>query len=133
MIRYIREIFLNATDRSLYTQPAKKEREYAMSPDFICNRITELRLKKGVTDAHMSRDFGHSKGYMNKISKGMALPSLAEFLVICEYLGVTPEVFFVEGCSNPYLLDKLIDEAKNLSDEDVSLLIKTAERFKLNT
>lgn len=104
-----------------------------MSPDFIRNRITELRLEKGVTEARMSRDLGHSKGYMNKISKGMALPSLTEFLVICEYLGVTPEIFFHEGCSNPYLMGKLIDEAKDLLDRDMSLLINAAERLKPNT
>lgn len=42
----------------------------------------------------MNYDFGHSKSYVQSISSGRALPSLLEFLYICDYFGVTPAEFF---------------------------------------
>lgn len=34
-----------------------------MDEQFIRNRITELRVKKGVSEYRMSMDLGHSKSY----------------------------------------------------------------------
>lgn len=42
----------------------------------------------------MSLDLGHSKGYIQSISYGRALPSMSEFPYICEYLGISPKEFF---------------------------------------
>ena len=50
-----------------------------MYDSFVRNRITELRMKKGVTEYRMSRDLCHSKSYIQSISSGKALPSLSEF------------------------------------------------------
>lgn len=36
--------------------------------EFTKERITQLRLKKGVSEYKMSYDLGHSKGYVNNIS-----------------------------------------------------------------
>lgn len=65
-----------------------------MTDSFIRERITELRIKKGVSEYKMSTDLGHSKSYIQSITSGRALPSLSEFLYICEYLSVTPKDFF---------------------------------------
>ena len=35
-----------------------------MEMEFIRNRITELRLKKGVSEYQLSYDLGHSKNYI---------------------------------------------------------------------
>ena len=67
-----------------------------MDLQFIRDRISLLRLKKNVSEYRMSTDLGHSKSYMQSISSGRAVPSLGEFLYICEYLGVTPREFFDE-------------------------------------
>lgn len=64
-----------------------------MTDSFIRERITELRIKKGVSEYKMSTDLGHSKSYIQSITSGRALPSLSEFLYICEYLSVTPKDF----------------------------------------
>lgn len=104
-----------------------------MSPDFIRNRITELRLKKGIAETRMSLDLGHSRSYMQGISNGRALPSMTEFLAICDYFEVTPKEFFDAEGSNSYLLDKLMDEAEGISDDDALLLINMVKRLKQNT
>ena len=53
-----------------------------MDADFIRNRITQLRLQKGVSEYQMSYDLGHSRSYMYNISSGIALPPMLEFLQI---------------------------------------------------
>ena len=44
-----------------------------MNEDFVRERITALRLKKGVSEYQMSYDLGHSRGYIYNISSGKAL------------------------------------------------------------
>jgi len=101
-----------------------------MDADFIRRRITELRLKKDVSEYKMSLDLGHSRSYIQGISNGRALPSMMEFFYICDYLGVTPQAFFDEGIENPALLQKAIEEMRSLSDKDILSLLSLIERFK---
>ena len=51
-----------------------------MDENFIRKRMTELRMKKGVSEYQMSLDMGHSRNYIQNISNGRALPSMPEFL-----------------------------------------------------
>lgn len=103
-----------------------------MNERFVRNRITELQIKKGVSEYKMSLDLGHSKSYVQSISSGKALPSFSEFLYICEYLGVTPKEFFDTDIAEPQLVRKLTSSAQQLSTEDVAVLINVAERFLKN-
>ena len=68
-----------------------------MFEDYIYNRISELRLLKGVSAREMSLDIGQSEGYINSIENKRTLPSMSMFLFICDYLGVTPAEFFEPG------------------------------------
>ncbi len=101
-----------------------------MNSDYIVNRITELRLKKGVAEHRMSLDLGHSRSYMQGISSGRALPSMTEFLAICDYLEVSPKDFFDEGNLNPSLLQTTLDKLKGLSENDLLIIYTIAERFQ---
>lgn len=96
---------------------------------FIARRITELRMKKGVSEYKMSLDMGHSSGYIQSISSGRALPSMGEFLYMCEYFGITPEEFFAEENKNPILLNRLTDFAQSLSEENLNLIVALAEKL----
>ena len=82
-----------------------------MDETFIRDRITQLRLRKGVSEYQMSYDLGHSRGYVYNISSGKALPPMKEFLVICDYFEITPQQFFDETTQNPELIQKAIDTA----------------------
>ena len=64
--------------------------------NFFAERMTALRLRRGISEYKMSLDMGHSGSYINSIASGKALPSMGEFLYMCEYLGVTPAEFFDE-------------------------------------
>ena len=96
---------------------------------YIANRITALRIQKNVSEYKMSLDMGHSSGYVQSISSGRAMPSMGEFLYMCEYFGITPEEFFAEENKNPILLNRLTDFAQSLSEENLNLLVSLAEKL----
>ena len=101
-----------------------------MNETFIRERITELRIQKNISEYKMSLDLGHSKSYIQSISSGKALPSMSEFLYICEYLGITPKEFFVFFNSEVLKLHQLFISAKELPNEDLDALIYLANRLK---
>lgn len=72
-----------------------------MNTEFVRERITQLRLQKGVSEYKMSYDLGHSRGYINNISSGKSLPSMVEFFAICEYFGISPIEFFEGNIEDP--------------------------------
>ena len=100
-----------------------------MDFQFIRDRISVLRTKKNVSEYRMSTDLGHSKSYIQSISSGRSMPSLGEFLYICEYLGVTPREFFDVDMKEPQLVQKLYELTRNMSKADLNVLISTAERL----
>ena len=100
-----------------------------MDFQFIRERISILRTKKNVSEYKMSTDLGHSKSYMQSISSGRSMPSLGEFLYICEYLGVTPKEFFDENISEPQLVQRLYQLTRDMPEADLKILISTAERL----
>ena len=101
-----------------------------MDEAFIRNRITELRLKKGVSEYRMSTDMGHSKSYIQSITSGRSMPSLPEFLFMCEYFGITAHEFFDSGIKNPALLQEAIDGLKTLNDDDLNLILGNIKRLQ---
>lgn len=104
-----------------------------MDADFIRERITRLRIRKGVSEYKMSYDLGHSRGYVNNISSGKTLPSMTEFLAICEYFDITPAEFFDERQKDPTTVKTIKDMLGQLDEEDVELVRLTVERLAKNT
>ena len=98
--------------------------------EFVRNRITQLRISKGVSEYKMSYDLGHSRSYVNNITSGKALPSLAEFFAICEYFDITPVEFFDQNITNPYAANKAYEVIKSLNENDIELLLDVARRLK---
>ncbi len=98
--------------------------------EFIRNRITQLRIAKDVSEYQMSLELGHSKSYIQGITSGRALPSMNEFISICDYFGITPKDFFDNNIDNPALVQELLSAVGNLNDGDIELLINIADKFK---
>lgn len=93
------------------------------------DRITQLRLKKGVSEYQMSYDLGHSRGYIYNISSGKALPPMKEFFSICDYLEVTPQQFFDESAQNPELIQKALEGMRQLDEDDMLMLLGIINRM----
>lgn len=100
-----------------------------MDEKFVRERITQLRLRKGVSEYRMSYDLGHSRGYVHNISSGKALPPMKEFFAICDYFGLTPQQFFDEGTQNPELIQKAIVGMKQLDETDLLMLLGLINRL----
>ncbi len=101
-----------------------------MFEDYIYNRISELRLLKGVSAREMSLDIGQSEGYINSIENKRTLPSMSMFLFICDYLGVTPAEFFEPGNRDPAAMRELLAEARRLSPEELRLVTAVMRAMK---
>lgn len=101
-----------------------------MYEDFIRERITQLRLNKGVSEYQMSYDLGHSRGYVYNISSGKALPPLKEFFAICDYFQITPQEFFDESIPNPTLIQEALAGIKTLPEDDLLLLLDIINRMR---
>jgi len=101
-----------------------------MDVGFIRERITKLRIEKGVSEYKMSYDLGHSRGYINNISSGKVLPSMAEFLSICDYFHMTPSEFFCEGEHNPNEVNDVFVMLNSLSKADFQLVLQLISRLQ---
>ena len=100
-----------------------------MTAAFVRERITQLRLQKGISEYKMSYYLGHSRGYINNISSGKSLPSMTEFFAICEYFNITPIEFFDVKISNPTLSAELSNCLSQLNEDELDLILKIAYKF----
>jgi len=100
-----------------------------MDAEFVRNRITQLRLQKGVSEYKMSYDLGHSRGYINNISSGKTRPSMTEFFAICDYFGITPVEFFNTEVVNPTLMSQTLESLSKLSEDDLQLTLLNIKRL----
>lgn len=103
-----------------------------MDAQFIRDRISSLVVKMNVSEAKMSLDLGHSNSYIRSITSGKSLPSMQEFLSICNYFEITPQEFFDENLQDPLAVHKLYSIARRLPAEDVSALLTLAEHLDKN-
>lgn len=100
-----------------------------MDVEFIRERITQLRIQKGVSEYKMSYDLGHSRGYINNISSGKTLPSMTEFLAICDYFDITPVEFFDIKAINPKLSKNILTAIEQLDEDDLELTLTNIKRL----
>ncbi len=100
-----------------------------MDEQFIRDRITELHMAADKSEREMSLDLGHSASYINSIASGRITPSLREFLYICEYLNVTPEMFFKKSKELTPNIIKLMSLISELDDEDLELIFILVKRL----
>lgn len=90
-------------------------------------RLAKLRTEKGASARDMSLSIGQNAGYINNIENGKALPSMAGFFFICEYLGITPQEFFDFESEQPELLESVIDNLKRLDKRQLKNISEIVE------
>ena len=95
--------------------------------EWFAQRLTQLRMEKGVSARDMSISLGQSESYINKIENRRTLPSMSGFIYICEYLGITPQEFFNTGAESPQKTRELLnilDKLNSRQTEHVLQIIK---------
>lgn len=90
-----------------------------MYEDLFCERLTKLRMTKGVSAREMSLSIGQSANYIFNIESKRSLPSMTVFFYICDYLEISPQEFFDFGTNHPVLLKDIIKDLKELTDEQM--------------
>lgn len=101
-----------------------------MNEQFIRDRLSKLREEKQVSERKISLDLGHSTSYIRSITSGRALPSMSEFLYICEYLGITPMEFFNEENETSLIEQEAIGYIHAMSEQDIRAMIEFIKRMK---
>lgn len=82
----------------------------------FADRLSKLRIQKGVSARDMSLSIGQNPGYINNIETGKALPSMTNFFYICSYLDITPMDFFDFASVRPRDMDMVCRELNRLTD-----------------
>jgi transcriptional regulator with XRE-family HTH domain len=100
-----------------------------MNEQFLRDRISQLRIKKGVSEYQMSLDLGHSRGYIQNISSGKSLPSITGLFEICEYFNLTPAQFFDQKTDDPSLVTEAISGLQKLDSNDRAIILKLIDRL----
>jgi len=100
-----------------------------MDKTFIAERITELRLARGVSEYQMSLELGQSKGYVQGITSGKCLPSMKQLFNIADYFHLTVSEFFDDGSHDSPAVSETIQALRQLSDDDVKLVLGLIHRI----
>ena len=103
-----------------------------MYEEFIQNRITQLRMQRGVSARDMSLSIGQNESYINQIENKKTLPSLQGLLYICEYFGITPQQFFDMDSPYPSQFATLMEDLKQLDFETLSHMTALVKRLVQN-
>jgi len=91
------------------------------------DKLRTIRNEKGISAREMSLSLGQNVNYINLIENGKRRPSLDMFLYICEYLKVSPNLFFENEYNENNCNEKVL---YNLSDNQKELLVKFLNTFK---
>ena len=95
--------------------------ESKICEELLRSRITDLRIKKDVSEHKMSLDLGKSGSYIRSITSGRSLPSAVELFNIIEYFDMTPAEFF-----EPFTDKKINSQAiiKTIQEADSEYIAK---------
>ena len=83
-------------------------------------RITELRLRKNVSEHRMSLELGKSGSYIRAITSGVALPSTRELFNIIEYLDLSPADFFTPMTDQETVYARLCERLREMDEKDLA-------------
>ena len=99
----------------------------------FAERLSQLRIQKGVSARDMSLSLGQNSGYINHIENGQTLPSLSVFFNICDYFSITPNEFFSIENTNPKLIKEISNDLCKLNEVELQslyILIHTLAQYK---
>lgn len=113
--------------------PEKPESdEFDKFSEFVSKRITELRIRKNVSEYQMSLDIGQNRTYIQNVSSRRSMPSLHALFKICNYFCITPVEFFDNALDTPEIYTEAKKELCQLSPNDIEILLPVIKRFSHN-
>ena len=100
-----------------------------MNKQEFSERLSSLRISKGVSARDMSLSIGQSAGYINNIENGKNLPSMSMFFEICEYLDLSPSEFFNYTMLRDTNEHKMLAAFEHLDPEEQKLITSITEKL----
>lgn len=104
------------------------------------DRLRDLRNKNKISAREMSIALGQNVNYINLIENGKRFPSLQGFFAICDYLKITPSIFFdSEDFVSEYFetakqteneKKELVNFLETLTNEQISSILNLIKAFK---
>ncbi len=104
--------------------------------NYIRDRITTLRMEKGMSERALSLRLGKSDGYIRHITAGHMTPPITSIADICEIFNITLSEFFDVENENPEILNILTNQLKQYPASDLkrfSNLLSTLKPEQLTT
>jgi len=102
-----------------------------MVNNFIGERVTSLRLAKGISEYNLSKSIGKCNNYINKVTSGSILPSMKALTDICDYFEITLPQFFSENLDQvPLNLARIHAILPELTDEQLNSLLVIIHSMK---
>lgn len=92
-------------------------------------RLSILRNRMNVSARDMSLSLGQNPGYINNIENGKALPSMAMFFYICEFLQISPAEFFSTDNVSPVKTKKIMENMSCLDDDSLDSIAVIVEKL----
>ena len=92
-------------------------------------RLSFLRTQAGISARDMSLSLGQNPGYINSIESGKALPSMAMFFYICEFLQISPAEFFSTDNVSPVKTKKIMENMSCLDDDSLDSIAVIVEKL----
>ena len=87
--------------------------------DFVRSRITELRIKRNVSEHKMSLDLDKSGSYIRGITSGASMPSVKELFNIISYFEITPVDFFAPLGTEDAPYSDICERLRSLDNTDL--------------
>lgn len=100
------------------------DKDYALA---VGRYISDLRMKKNLSQTECGKLAGISRSTMSDIEKGFRLPSGKDVISLCHVLGVTPNDIFSHGDDG-----SVFNQVKTVQDktaEDIALLAQSVYTF----
>lgn len=101
-----------------------------MDQNFIPRRITQLRLQRDISEYQLSLELGLSRGYVQALTSGRSMPSIKQLFNIMDYFDLKPAEFFREEDPDPPELREIVYLLRDLSTEDIHLVLEVVRRIK---
>ena len=87
--------------------------------EFVRSRITELRVKKDVSEHKMSLDLDKSGSYIRGITSGASMPSVKELFNIIAYFDMSPVDFFAPLGTEDAPYSAICERLRSLDNSDL--------------
>lgn len=104
-----------------------------MDNNFIGERVTSLRLQKGISEYKLSKNIGKCNNYINKVSSGKLIPTIETLFSICEYFGITLSQFFQkENPADALTASQILAILPSLNEDQLKSLLVIINSMKNN-